>query len=115
MFEKFLTTIYPEYLEQNPDFLNSLTRVRKVRNKFAHSVNPQNSTIREFVDKPFFKLMFVEEGSIKHEQIMWNDVKQRYADFEKIIAEIKKIRNITKEKKKLSLIDNTQQDSELQS
>lgn len=92
IFENFINKIYPDYLEKiNPDLINSLGRVRRLRNKFAHSINPKRVELGEILDKPYFILFYTEDGLMKNEQIMWNDIDDRFKDFENIVDESVKL------------------------
>lgn len=91
IFEKFLKKIYPSYLRVNKDFINSLERVRKIRNKFAHHINPKKYDLTDFVGKSHFPLNYVEDGIHKSEIFEWNQIMERFNDSEKIIDESMKI------------------------
>ena len=93
IFEKFLKKVYPSYLKTNKDFINSLERVRKIRNKFAHHINPRQSELNDYVGKDNFPLHYVEDGLPKSEIFSWKVIMERFKDFENILNETKKIMN----------------------
>ena len=115
IFEKFLNKVYPEYLKQNPDFINSLIRVKKIRNKFAHSINPKKSDLEKVIDKSYFILFYMEDGLPKEEEIPWKYIEERFEDFKSIEGEAIKIYDHVKPEKKSASQDSTQQDSEQRS
>lgn len=91
IFKKFLKKIYPEYLEKNTDFINSLERVRKLRNKFAHYILPQSDDLKQYVDKPIFPLFYIDEGILKQEEFPIKDVVARFQDFQKLLGELENL------------------------
>jgi len=101
IFESFLKELYPDYLtKENPDFINSLNRVRRLRNKFAHHINPKKSDLVALIDKPYFILFYMEDGLPKYEQMVWKDIEDRFNDFKNIIDETTKIMKYVQELKK---------------
>lgn len=91
IFEKFLNKVYPSYVKSNRDFINSLERVRKLRNKFAHHINPRKVDLTPFVGKSHFPLLYMEDGLPKTEVLTYQDVNDRFDDFSKILIETEKI------------------------
>ena len=91
IFEKFLKKVYPSYLKSNKDFINSLERVRKLRNKFAHHINPRKSDLTSYVGKSHFPLHYMEDGLPKTEVLTYQDVANRFDDFSNILVETEKI------------------------
>lgn len=84
LFERFLKRKFPQILKNNPDFLKQIHRVRKLRNKFAHSINLSIEELKQFVGKSYFELVFIEEGEMKREQFTLEDMTKRVDDLEKI-------------------------------
>jgi hypothetical protein len=91
MFERFLNRNFPDIIKNDPDFINRLHRVRKLRNKFAHSIRIPEEELKSFLDKSFFELDFIEEGNTKREQFTWNDIKSRLNDLEQLTYRISEI------------------------
>jgi len=88
MLERFLERKFPQFLKDNSDLINRMNRVRKLRNKFAHSINLSNEDHKQFVGKPYFELVYIEEGATKHEQFTWEDIRLRIQDFESLLNSI---------------------------
>lgn len=98
-------------------------RVRKLRNKFAHSINLTTEERKQFVKKLYFELVYIEEGHMKHEQFTWKDIALRAGDIISLIEpieillaklykiDLKKLKLLTTPKSSSSQ-DDTQQDSE---
>ena len=74
--------------------------MRKIRNKFAHHINPRRTDLALIVDKPYFILHYMEDGMPKEEQIMWSDIEERFKDFSKIVDATGKIMKSIQEIKK---------------
>jgi len=91
IFEKFLKKVYPSYLKANKDFIKSLERVRKMRNKFAHHINPRNIDLTDFVGKPHFPLHYMEDGLPKTEILTYQQIMDRFDDFSNILVETENI------------------------
>jgi len=91
IFEKFLKEVYPEYLKSNTDLINSLNRVRKMRNKFAHYINPGKDVLSKYVGKSIFPLIYIEDGILKDEEFPFKDIVERFHDFSEILKETTKI------------------------
>lgn len=91
IFEKFLKKVYPSYLKSNKDFINSLERVRKMRNKFAHHINPRKSDLTSYVGKSHFPLLYMEDGLPKTEVLTYQQIMDRFDDFKKILIETENI------------------------
>lgn len=98
IFERFFTKKYPDYLKQNKGFILALTRVRKLRNKFAHSMNPLDNELKQIIDKSYFVLKYFEDGSMKKEQFTWKDLEGRYNDIIHTSDELEKIEKVIKQK-----------------
>lgn len=91
IFEKFLSNVYPSYLKSNKDFINSLERVRKMRNDFAHHINPRKSDLVSYVGKSHFPLHYMEDGVHKTKILTYHDIMDRFNDFSNILVETEKI------------------------
>jgi len=91
IFEKFLKKVYPTYLRTNKDFIKSLERVRKMRNKFAHHINPRAVDLTSFIGKSHFPLHYMEDGLPKTENMTYRQIAERFDDFLKILIETEKI------------------------
>jgi len=89
LLEKFLKKINPEYLRKNSDFINSLVRIRKLRNNFAHSINPTNEELRKIVGKSYFELKYIENGVPKTKNFPIKDIDDRFNDCKLAIDELK--------------------------
>jgi len=88
IFERFLNKIEPEYLKKKPDLIKALDRVRRLRNKFAHSLNPNTEQLKELVGKPYFILNYVEDGLRREDQFTFKDIEERFKDMNKIVTEL---------------------------
>ena len=82
--EKFLKKVDPDFLNKNSDYINSLNRVRKMRNMFAHSMNPTLEDQKKQVGKMYFELDYVEDGIFKTRQFTLDQMIERVNDIEKI-------------------------------
>lgn len=91
IFENFLKEVYPKYLKSNTDFINSLNRVRKMRNKFAHYIDPGKAELSKYVGKSIFPLFYIEDGILKNEKFPFKDIVERLRDFEKILKQTTEI------------------------
>ena len=91
MLERFLSSFYPEVLKENSELINQLNRVRKLRNHFAHSVNPNEEELKKIASKRLLTLFYVEEGREKKLEVPFADITQRLDDFNKIKNTLGKI------------------------
>jgi len=91
MLERFLKRKFPKILKENQDFIKQLHRVRKLRNKFAHSINLVENELKQYVGKSYFELYFVEEGISKREQFQWDNITSRLDDLTKIGDQVEEI------------------------
>jgi|APSaa5957512535_1039671.scaffolds.fasta_scaffold04223_2 hypothetical protein len=99
LFKKLLEQDEPRYLVKNPDFINSIDRVRKLRNSFAHSMNQPKSNLKKFIGKKHFELDYLELGKMTSKPFTIDDVKKRYDELKKIILELQQF-NLRDEKRK---------------
>ena len=98
MFERFLQKKFPDFLRLQPDFINRLNRIRKLRNRFAHSINLTPGELRKFLGKGYFELGFIEEGVPKHEQVTFKEIIERTRDAESLLHDIDLLYDIVKSK-----------------
>jgi len=91
MLERFLSRIFPQFLIDNPDFINRFNRFRKLRNKFAHAINLTSEEMKQFVGKSYFELGFIEDGVPKQEQFTFQDIDNRLKDARNLLEDIKKL------------------------
>ncbi len=91
LFEKFLKKTDPDFLKKNPDFINSLNRVRTLRNNFAHSINVVDKDLKNFRGKSYFELHYVEDGMRKVKQFPIKEIIQRYIDFKNVVDSLEKL------------------------
>jgi len=99
MLERFLKTLYPEVLKENSELINELNRVRRLRNHFAHSVNPDAEELKNIVSKRVLTLFYMEEGREKTFEISFKDIQKRIDDFKNIKDTLNKILEVIKTKK----------------
>lgn len=123
MFEKFLKEYLPEFLKEKPDFIKKLNRIRRLRNKFAHSINLEPKELEPFLGKNYYKIGFIENGVPKEETISVPDLLTRMDEVDSILKEIqglqdkvdkKALERFVKHQDLLSSLGNSQQDSEPQ-
>ena len=81
MFEKLLGTSMKDVHKKYPDLLTKLNRIRKVRNRFAHS-ETQNSNPKKIklMKKQIF-LILVEKGEVKEVDYTFVFIKEVIKDF----------------------------------
>jgi len=91
MVERFLNKRFPEYLKENPEFIQRLDRIRRLRNKFAHAINLTTEEMKKFVGKSYFELGFIEDGIPKMEQFTFKDLEERLQDGRKLVDSITEI------------------------
>ncbi|MCA9820389.1 MAG: hypothetical protein KC440_06515 [Nitrosarchaeum sp.] len=77
MFERLLTLALPDFLKDNPDLINMLNRIRKLRNKFAHAMDLNPDELSPFIEKNYFQMAFYENGEVKKENFVFNDIAKR--------------------------------------
>lgn len=99
MLERFLNTLYPETLKENSELINELNRVRRLRNHFAHSVNPNEEELKKIASKRLLTVFYMEEGKEKKFELPFTDMKKRLDDFKNIKKTLNKIFEIIKTKK----------------
>ena len=84
MFKKYLNKVYPEFLKENTNFINSLELLQRLRNNFAHSMNPKGEDKEKLIGKVYFELYYIEEGKLQTKQFSFEQMKDRIEDIEKI-------------------------------
>jgi len=94
MLERFLKKYLPEYLKDKPDFIQKLNRVRKLRNKYAHSINLTPEELTAFIGKKYYKLGFIEEGVPKEETVSSEDILARNTEAGELLQEISNLDEI---------------------
>jgi len=121
MFERFLKKYYPEFLSEKPDFIQKLNRIRKMRNRFAHSINLTPEELQPFLGKKYFKLGFIEDGVPKEDTISFDEILARNTEAETVLHEISELQEkisqkayerFVKHQEFLSSISKNQQDSD---
>jgi hypothetical protein len=98
MLMRFLEKEHPEILKNYTDLENSLTRVRKIRNRYAHAMNQKLAEIDP--EKTHFILEFVENNQITKETVSFREAAERILDFKNIVDSIDAIFKELQEKKK---------------
>lgn len=85
MLENLLIEYYPEFLKQNIDFIKSLDRVRRLRNTFAHSIDPTLEELNDFTKKQsHMSIFFLEDGDQKNKVLSYDEIMLRIEDCKKI-------------------------------
>jgi len=84
IFKKFLESLYPDFLKQNPTLMIKLEEVGRYRNKFAHSMTPTDGDLKKLIGKKYFILQFIDRGLEREQQIAWNEIKEKRVSFKKI-------------------------------
>lgn len=91
MLERFLKEYHVDFSNEHSDFIKSLHRVRRLRNDFAHSINPEDEDLSKILGKNLIILWSVENGVIKKKEFPIKDLVERIDDSTKIFKLLHKI------------------------
>jgi len=80
MLEKFLNKNYPDFLKNNPELINKLNRIRKLRNNFAHSFEPKPDRLKKLMENEILELEYLEDGIIKKHSYPFTEIQERTND-----------------------------------
>ena len=84
IFTKFLQSVYPDFVKDNPTLIPKLEEVGRYRNKFAHSMIPIDNNLKKIIGKKYFILDINDRGLPKQEKYAWNEINKKKESFQKI-------------------------------
>ena len=91
IFRSIMKMCYPDLLEKFPELKVSLEKIRKFRNRIAHSMLDSSE---EFLDRGYedrIRVEFYKEGKMRKQVISKSDARKRLAECSKVVVVLTKI------------------------
>lgn len=97
IFKKLLELAYPKLLQEHPKLIDSIDKIRRLRNRLAHSMLDKSDAYlsKRLTDQ--IQLCFFEDGQEKTQVITSKEMRQRLADSTSVILELVNIQEKIKD------------------
>ena len=89
LYKQFLKGYEPEWLNQNPDFFEKLEEIKKIRNDFAHGMNPSEDDLKIDDKLPAVLLYTYKKGRLETIEYTVEEISEIGKKMDRIIELLK--------------------------
>ena len=84
LLEKYLEKFEPDFSNIRTDFVNALHRIRRIRNDFAHGINPTPEQLNQFATRNSITIFTYDDYTLGEKEYPFELIEARFNDFDYI-------------------------------